>query len=415
MRHLLVVVVGLTLAAPVAAQDKKDSGPVLDLPNEDDESSRTDLTANLAEKTSRMVHSTTVGGYGEVEFHKEQGKDSFFVSHRYVLFFYSQISDRISTSTELELEFGGSPAKRDGVQKAGEAILEFSVVDFKLTDWLILRGGVLLVPFGAFNIRHDSPTRDLTERPKPLTTITPTTWFEVGAGFLGEIPLGDTQSLSYELYVINGLDAKITQEHGMKGAVGSKGEDNNDDKAVAARLAYSPMLGLEIAASGYTGEYDDSGNRVHMVGGDLTWRFGRFELLAEYVRAFIDEGFVEGFSPSSPANTRTPVPTDMQGFYVQTNIHFQIPGLWDLLPDDLSDSQLTGVLRYEMADTNMDEDNQFDIQKLTFGLNYRPVEAYVLKNEVQLVTRSEGGESRHLFTGEFDPTWKYVASMAFLF
>lgn len=377
--------------------------------------SRTSLGDNLADKAARIAHRTTLGGYGEIEYHNEEGADSFFMAHRYVLFIYSQISERISTATEFEIEFGGSPLKKDGVQQAGEAILEFSVIDFKIAEWMVLRGGIILVPFGVFNLRHDAPTRDLTERPTPLTTITPTTWFEAGAGVLGTIPLGDTMTLSYEFYAINGLDAKITRQLGMKGAVGSKLEDNNDDKAFVGRISFSPILGLEFGVSGYTGEYDDHSNRVNMVGADLTLRVGWFELLGEYVRAFIDEGYVTGFTEGSPANTRNAIPTAMQGWYVQMNFHFTIPGLWDLLPDDMADATFTAVIRYEDTDTDLDVDEDFDVQKLTFGLNFRPVEAYVWKHELQLVTRSSGGERQDMFSGDFSPSLKYVSSLAFLF
>ncbi|MGM0576065.1 MAG: porin [Myxococcota bacterium] len=397
--------------------DASEEGPDLDLPEDEagQEGEATDVFGDLTEKVAGLAHRTILGGYGEIEFHKEKGKDSNFLAHRFVLFVHSQISPRISASTEIEWEFGGSPSKKDGVQGTGEVLLEFAVVDFMLTDWLTLRGGIILVPFGAFNIRHDAPTRDLTERPKPLTTITPTTWFEAGAGILGDFGLGGDASLSYELYAINGLDSKINEEFGLKGAVGSKLKDNNGDKAVVGRVAVSPTLGLEVAASGYTGEYDDVGNRINMLGADFTWRLGRVEFLGEYVRAFIDEGFVEGFDEGSPANTRQAVPTGMQGFYAQTNIHFQVPGLWSLLPEDLQDSELTAAVRYEHTDTNLDEVNEFDLQKLTFGLNYRPVEAFAIKQEVQLISRSTGGVKRHVFSGRWDPTPNYVASMAYLF
>lgn len=375
---------------------------------------RTSLLDNISDKLLSVHNKTTIGGYGEIDYTNEQGRDSFFNAHRYVLFFYSQMHPRISTSTEFEIEFGGSPNKRDGVQQAGEAILEFSVVDFQATSWLTLRAGVILVPFGAYNLRHDAPTQDLSERPLPLTTITPTTWFETGAGALGKFEFGD-QTLSYEIYAINGLDAKIADGMGTKGAVGSKGEDSNDDKALVGRLSWAPNLKLELGASGYRGEYDDQGRRIQMVSGDLTARLGRLEFQGEYVRAFIDPGFVQGFSAGSPANTRAPIPTDMQGWYLQSNLHFTVPWLWKYLPEDLSDSVLTAVLRYEQTDTNLAEINQFDVDKLTFGLNYRPIEGYVWKNEVQLVSNGAGGVRRDVLSEAWEFTPKFVSSVAFLF
>ena len=375
---------------------------------------RTSLLNNLTTKLLSVHNKTTLGGYGEVEFVKAAGQDSYFNHHRYVLFFYSQIHPRISTATELEFEFGGSPTKRDGVQTTGEALLEFAVVDFKAADWLNFRAGIVLVPFGAYNLRHDSPTQDLTDRPLPLTTITPSTWFETGAGVFGKLELGD-QTLSYEAYAINGLDAKITEAQGMKGAVGGKGEDNNGDKALVGRVAWAPSLKLELAASGYSGEYDDQQRRVRMLGLDATARFGRVEFQGEFVQAWIDPGYVQGFSASSPANTRAPVPTDMRGWYVQSNIHFTLGWLWSLLPPDLSDAVCTGVLRYEQTDPSLSARNRFDVDKLTVGINFRPVEGYVWKNEVQLVSNGAGGLDRRLWSGgwEFEP--KYVTSLAFLF
>jgi hypothetical protein len=370
------------------------------------------LIASLPDRIGLQAHKVTLGGYGEVEFHKEAGRDSQFVHHRYVLFVYGRIHPRISTSTEFEIEFGGSPAKRDGVLGAGEALLEFSVVDFEIAPWLIARGGIILVPFGAYNLRHDSPTQDLTERPLALTTITPTTWFESGAGFHGKFDVGN-HAFGYEAYMINGLDAKIGADHGMKGAVGSKGEDNNGDKALVGRFTWSPALALELGLSGYTGEYDDHGHRVRMGALDTTLRLGRFEVQGEAVLADIDPGFQEGFTPGSPANTRTAVPTGMRGGYLQTNIHFAPPSSW--LPNDLSDAHCTGVLRYESTDTDTAATDAHDVHKLTFGLNFRPIEAFVWKNELQLVSNGAGGTVRHLASGDWQFEPKYVGSLAFLF
>ena len=375
---------------------------------------RTSILNNLTDKLLGVHNKTTLGGYGEVEFVKAAGQDSYFNHHRYVLFFYSQIHPRVSTATELELEFGGSPAKRDGQLQAGEAILEFAVIDFRATQWMTLRAGVVLVPFGAYNLRHDSPTQDLTERPLALTTITPTTWFETGAGALGKFELGD-HTVSYEVYAINGLDAKISEQTGMKAAVGSKGEDNNGDKALVGRVAWAPSLQLEFAGSGYTGAYDDQNRRVRMAALDSTARFGRVEFQGELVRAWIDPGFVQGFSANSPANTREPVPTAMFGWYAQTNVHFTVPWLWRQLPPDLSDATCTGVLRLEHADPNMAARNSHDVDKVTFGVNFRPVPGYAWKNELQLVSNAADGVRRDIWSGNWQFEPKYVTSVAFLF
>ncbi|MCB9646372.1 MAG: hypothetical protein H6730_07200 [Deltaproteobacteria bacterium] len=386
----------------------------------EDYKERTDNMKNAVDRAASIIDRTVLGGYGEHEFEAGPGRVSHFRAHRYVLFVYSQVTDRISVATEIEFEFAGSPNKQDGVLGIGEVLLEFSVVDFEIFEWLVARAGVILMPVGAFNLRHDAPTRDLTARPIAYETIVPSTWFESGAGFYGTIPIGDHQRINYELYVVNGLDSRIYDGFGMRAARGSHFEDNNHDKAVVGRVAYSPLLGLELALSGYTGAYDKAHNRVNMANLDFTWRSGKLELLGEAVFARIDEGFVEGFSASSTANTRDAVPENMFGFYLQANYHFMLPGLRDHLPVWLSDATFTGVVRYEGKDTDLQRQSvQGDQRRLTFGLNFRPIEAYVLKTDFQLNSFGvdEVRSAPDLWQGAFwsDAQFTFMSSVAFLF
>ncbi|MBI2375599.1 MAG: hypothetical protein HYV07_16510 [Deltaproteobacteria bacterium] len=377
-----------------------------------------DLLDNLVERTSAIIDKTRLGGYGEHELHVGGGDIAHFQNHRFVLFVYSQLHERISAATEIELEFAGSPLKKGGALEAGEVLLEFAVIDLKLFEWLVFRAGVILVPVSTLNLRHDAPTWDLTDRPIAYTSVVPSTWFESGAGVLGKISSGDHR-LTYELYAINGLDARIFDGLGYRGARGSNLEDNNHDKGITGRIAYSPNLGLELGLSGYTGIYDLSGNRATLGNVDLMLRSGRFELLAEAVLARNDPGFVEGFSTSS-ANTRSAIPETMWGFYVQANVHFTIPPLFELFPDWLSEAVLTGVLRYEGMDTDTDHfTSAGDRRRLTLGLNFRPIEPYVLKTNFQLDTNGISGSrsAPDVFSGAFwmDATFGFAASVAYLF
>lgn len=398
---------------PSPAKTKREEAP-------DAFAERTDPLATLADRAAGIIDRTTIGGYGEHDFEAGEGKVARFRNHRYVVFVYSQISERISTATEIEFEFAGSPRKGDGNLGIGEVLLEFSVVDLNLFDWLILRAGVILMPVGAFNLRHDSPTRDLTARPIAYTTIVPSTWFESGAGFYGTIPMGDTQRLTYEVYAVNGLDARIYDGFGLRAARGSHFEDNNHDKAIVGRIGYSPTLGFELGLSGYTGAYDKRKNRVNLANVDLTWRLGDFELLGEAVYAAIDEGFVEGFPAGSPANTRDAVPERMFGFYLQANYHFGFGPLVEHLPDWMAASTFTAVVRYEGKDTDLERGSAAgDQNRLTFGLNFRPVEPYVLKTDYQLQTAGTDGVegAPHLFSPDFWDrlSFTFMASVAFLF
>src|SRR4030095_5490984 len=85
-------------------------------------------------------------------------------------------------ATEIEWEHGGTPLKQNGSFVAGEVQLCVAPLDIRFLDQLSLRGGIILVPMGRFNINHDAPTQDLTDRPLALTYIIPSTWFEAGVG-----------------------------------------------------------------------------------------------------------------------------------------------------------------------------------------------------------------------------------------
>jgi hypothetical protein len=248
--------------------------------------------------------------------------------------------------------------------------------------------------------------------------VVPTTWYESGAGFLGGFNLGRDWKLNYELYAINGLDARIYDGQGFLAARGSNIEDNNNDKAIVGRVSVSPFLGLEAGLSGYTGAYDREGRRVNMVNADVFWRLGSWDLTGEVVSAIIDPGYVQGFEPGSVANTRDRVPEGMFGFYAQANYRFRIEPLMRLMPAEWRDGHFTATVRYEEKDTDMKFVTAGDASRLTFGLNWRPLPPYVIKNSIDWQqTGTEGKDKPHLWNSAFwnRPQWQYIASVAYLF
>jgi hypothetical protein len=75
----------------------------------------------------------------------------------------------------------------EGLEDAGELELEQAYVDFLLSRRFNVRAGMLLMPIGLINERHEPPVFYGVERPFVDTVIVPTTWFEVGAGVHGEL------------------------------------------------------------------------------------------------------------------------------------------------------------------------------------------------------------------------------------
>lgn len=332
---------------------------------------------------------TLVGGYIQTTFTDFEKQNSDFNTRRVIIFIGAEISPRFRFTSEIEFEFGGTPFKGPdfGTKEPGEVLLEQAYLDWLIHPSINIRGGVVLVPIGAFNTHHDPPERELSERPLVDLFIIPTTWFEVGFGLHGAFALGYQLEVNYEVYLINGLDDNIVDGFGLRQARGSLGApgDNNDNKAVAVRIGllpgnigFLPLNGLDVGLSYYYGLYDNSNDKaISMFALDITYEIGPFTFLFEGVRADLDAGL----SNRIVNGVRVPVPTQMEGFYAQINYSFWFPFLDNtfLARDDPS---FTLALRYDEIDTDDDRTTAGgDRRRLVFGFNFRPLPETVLKFE----------------------------------
>lgn len=357
----------------------------------------------------------TVGGYSDIQYNAltrsnlDNRSRNTFNQVRMIPFIYSDITDRIKFATEIEFERGGT----NNNQADGEIKLEFAQIDYLFNEGINFRAGIILVPVGKFNLLHDSPLNDLVDRPMVDRLIIPTTWSEAGAGFYGTLYPGRMSKVDYELYVINGLQNTnngvqqgpgqvITALNGMRNARGSAARDPNDAKSIVGRLAYSPMLGIEVTGSAYHGLYNNrSGNGVNNINGnvsmyavDWTLQRGPWELIGEAAWARITDNCGLGAVGAQCG------PSGMFGYYIQGNYHFMPEFLKRLAPNHFTDaSTFTAVVRWEQVDTDTTNitkqycpvvssvcsspGNPRDLQRLTIGLNFRPIEDTVFKLDYQ--------------------------------
>src|SRR5687767_9868167 len=140
-----------------------------------------------------------ISGYMDFHLNKPADQPGVLDFHRFVLLFNHRFSERIRFVGELELEH----AFVEGLEEAGELELEQAYLDFLLERSFNLRAGMVLVPIGIINERHEPPVFNGVERPFVDTVIVPSTWFEVGAGVHGEIGTG----WRYRAYVLAPLNA----------------------------------------------------------------------------------------------------------------------------------------------------------------------------------------------------------------
>ncbi|MEW6542604.1 MAG: hypothetical protein AB1411_03235 [Nitrospirota bacterium] len=354
----------------------------------------------------------TVGGYADIQFNAlsrsnlDNRSRNTFNQVRMIPFIYSDITDRIKFATEIEFERGGP----NNNQSDGEIKLEFAQIDYLINEAANVRAGLILVPMGKFNLLHDSPLNDLVDRPMVARMIMPSTWTEAGAGMYGTFYPGKLAKVDYELYVINGLQntssgtlaapgTVITDLNGTRNARGSFARDANSDKAIVGRLAYSPLLGIEVAGSFYHGLLGNRNSNgvnnfdsyVNMYAVDWTLQKGPWEFIGEahWVR-------ITGNQTATAVG-----PSGMAGYYVQANYHFLPDFLKKLAPDHFTDaSTFTAVVRWEQIDTDTTDitrnsclagittgsacpGNARELSRLTIGLNFRPIEDTVFKFEYQ--------------------------------
>ncbi|HSC56049.1 MAG TPA: TonB-dependent receptor [Nitrospira sp.] len=360
-----------------------------------------------------------VGGYMDIQYRSQQkgsiengfgGTTNTFDQQRFVPFIYADITEHVKMASELEIEHG----IRETSDNELEFGLEFAHIDYLVNETFNLRAGILLLPIGKFNLLHDSPLNDLTDRPLVSQFIIPTTVSETGAGFYGTLYPGRTSKLDYELYVTTGpcgydnSGAPLVNEtDGTRGARQRKcsaadGLDLNNGKAVAGRVAYSPMLGIEVAGSGYYGNSAPNGNYnpLSIMALDWTLQRGPFELIGEAAWAYARgnsraiQNNTIGFAPGSlltgiSGNSGIGIPPQrMNGFYIQGNYHFMPDFLAKWSPKRFGEgSTFTAVIRYDRVNTNKDDSNQTggfgNLEQISFGLNYRPIEDAVFKISYQ--------------------------------
>ena len=344
-----LVISGLAVCVRVGAEDQRPtvSGGVYDKPY-----------------IAKGGKGTSLGGYIDHELFWNDKKKTFD-QHRFIPFIHGEVSDRIHVTAEIEFEHGGL-VKGSG-NSDGEVKLEFATLDITFAEWLTYRGGVILSPLGKFNLIHDSPLNDLTNRPLVARQIVPTTLSESGMGLFGTVYPTEASVMGYEFYVVNGFNAGLAKADGTVGirsGRGSQKTDNNEEKSIVGRINYSPFLGLDIGGSFHSGAYDDAGDEsLTIFALDATYTRGPVDILGEFATASID-----GSADDSQF-----------GVYGQVGYHF-LPGAVAAFPNSI----FTAVARYDHIDLDSSDETRY-----TFGVNFRPEEETVIKLDYEIYDQDD--------------------------
>jgi hypothetical protein len=352
--------------------------------------------ASLPSCTRALVaqERTTLGGYGEVHYTNRTGPNTPATVNlkRFVVYLAHSFNDRITFRSEIEVE----DAKVEGGATGGEVSIEQAFLDYRLTDGLTLRTGLVLPPIGIINETHEPPTFNGVERPAFEHDVIPTTWRELGVGALGNVP--GVQGLSYRLYCVNGLRAA-----GFSAAEGLREGRQEGQNASFANPSLTGRLewarpGLKLGGSFWYGGSADTasalGTGAFAAPITLVSADARYDVGALNFRGVV-ANIAVGAAGAIDARYGAGVGSRIAGGYLEAAYNV----LAALAP--ASSQKLNAFLRHERYDTQADvpagitKDRTLDRRITTFGLTYKPTWNTAFKGDYQ-VRRNRAG------VGEYD-------------
>jgi hypothetical protein len=296
-------------------------------------------SSSLAQPAQESSAGRPISGYMEMHLNRPEHGPAVLDLHRFVLLFSHGFSERIRFVGEVEIEH----AFVEGLEEAGELEVEQAYLDFLISRPFNVRAGMVLVPIGIINERHEPPVFHGVERPFVDTVIVPTTWFEVGAGVHGEIGRG----LRYRGYVLAPLNAlEFSASEGIRNGRQKGAQSNVRNAAYTGRLEYLAIPGLQVGTSGWLGESSFAAPRldttVWLAEADARYRLGRAELRAQYAHVGISDAARLNEAIERTTGVSPNVARQLRGFYAEAAYK-----VWDRGPA----RDLAIFARYESFDT----------------------------------------------------------------
>ena len=323
---------------------------------------------------------TALSGYMDFHFNNPEFSDAQLDFHRFVLLVTHSFSERIRFVGELELEH----AVVEGLEEKGELELEQAYVDFLLSRSFNVRAGMMLMPIGIINERHEPPVYYGVERPFNDTVIIPTTWFEAGAGVHGELGRG----WRYRAFIVAPLDAgEFSAEEGLREGRQKGSEANVGRPAVTGRVEYVAVRGLTLGTSGWSGRSGFQFRPVFDVPVSLAEVDGRYsrrrlELRGQFSQVWIDNAGQLNEALALRVGVNPNIARVLRGFYGEAGYR---------AISNAAFGDVGAFVRYENFDTQFRMPTgyvglpQFDRDAWVVGATYWPDPDVAVKFDYSLV------------------------------
>ncbi len=333
----------------------------------------TGSAAGAGAQSSDQAPSTgPISGYGEVHYNRPQDADPILDVHRFVLLVNHSFSPRIRFVGEVEIEH----ALVAGLEDKGELELEQAYIDFLLQRSFNIRAGMMLVPVGIINERHEPTVFQGVERPLVDTVVVPSTWFEPGVGVHGEIGAG----LRYRAFLMAPLDGeRFSAEEGFRDGRQKGSEAIARSVAATGRVEYLGVRGLTVGASAWRGNSNATLRRLDLpasvLEADARHRWRRFEHRAQYAHTWLGGAAELNDALTRQVGVDPNIASQMRGFYLESAVRiFPTPPY-----------EVRAFVRYENVDTQFRMPSgylplpEFDRTQWVIGTSYFPDPDVVIK------------------------------------
>lgn len=238
--------------------------------------------ANAQTNSDTASPRLTIGGYGEAvysyNFHsdspyrymyperyaKSQGYGRMDLPHVVLNLGYN-FGQGWTMGSEIEFEHGGVEAAMEvegdeavelehEIERGGEVFLEQFWIQKSFSRYANIRSGMIIVPVGLTNSRHEPDKFFTVYRQEGESTILPCTWHQIGVSFWGR-----SDDWKYEAMIIPGLNSRLFNNSGwVAGGAASPYEYTvANSMAGALRIDNYSIDNLHLGMSGYVGGTDN--------------------------------------------------------------------------------------------------------------------------------------------------------------
>ena len=358
--------------------------------------------ASKPSKTQFMIR-----GYGSAGFISttdEGVTESTFNTGSFAPIFLFKFSDKLMVETELEFEF------EDGEL---ETALEYANIMYVMNDYMTVRAGKFLLPFGTFMDRlHPAWINKLSTTPLGFghDGITPSSG--VGVELRGAFAVGGSK-FNYALYSTNGPKLNLgevePEEVGM--LIFNNVDDNNNNKSFGGRIGYLPFTdsSTEIGFSWLNSKVGDRNSEYANVSAKLfAYDFsfvkkinplgGVVDIKAQYNQSIVDDAtYYELHDDELEEYT---FENESDSFYAPLSYRPTSSS-----SDFIKNLEFVG--RYSEITTPEGSEWESSIKQSTFGLNYWLSWRSVIKVNYQTNTGSGGHGGGAIDRNDFSIHWAF--------